>query len=109
MANLTIANGASVSDDFRLEPGDSPIGVNIPTGLDGTGLYLQVTLDGGTTYTRAQNVGGGSDYFLTKPTGTGGYTPIDPRVVKGVRRGRFEAASAQTSARTLQLATDRLA
>lgn len=109
MATLTIANGATLSDVFTLEPGDSPIAVNIPTGLDGTGLYIQVTLDGGVTYTRAQNIGGGSDYFLTKPTGTGGYTPIDPRVAKGIRRGRFEAASSQAAARTLQLATDRLA
>jgi len=108
MPTVTIANGASTSDDFTLTPSNSPLGVVIPSGLTGTGLTMEATFDNGATYHVVQVVGGGSAMPMTKQASGNGYVPCDPRCVKGVRRGRLVSSTNEGAARTIWVVEDRL-
>lgn len=95
---VTVADGATESGAVDLK-GFTPVGVSIPTGLEGTTLGFKVASDAiGGTYRTLMS--GGSAVSLTVAADR--YVALDPNVFAGVRFLKLIIA-AQTGAIVLEI------
>lgn len=105
MKVVTILSTATESDWCDLST-SSPCALVFPAAMTGTTVTLQADPGDGTGRTLSQKNGGG-DYTVTVDVGQ--WVPLDPQVIKAVRRVRVVSASAEAADRVIGIVPDVLA
>ena len=95
---VTIANGGTTSTSITMERNRVPVALLTPSGLTGTSMTFQASVDGTNFY---DLYNGSSAYSLT--VGASRYVALNPDVFQGVFYVRVISGSAEAAARTLYI------
>ena len=101
IAQVTIANGATVSDAAILQ-GDIKF-ICIPASMTGTALKVHSTIDG-TTYAVLKDTSG-NDLSITIGSAIA-MIPVAGLNLQGIRRVKLVSGSAETGAKVISIITD---
>jgi hypothetical protein len=111
---VTIPSGQALSDTVKLNHGEVPIGLIMPSAWDTAVVGFQVTTDGTNYYNVKGTPYGGTYGFIYQSVDAGSYVVIDPVLTPGLRWFRLRSMStsgtdvAQTGSRTITIACARI-
>lgn len=98
--SLTIADGATTSNDERTGFKSTPVGVIFPASMTGTGITFEMSVDGGTTW---HDVYGTDGNLVSVTKVDGDYRALNPSDFAGVQHVRVKSSGAETGAKIIKI------
>jgi hypothetical protein len=110
---VVIPSGQAVSSAIKLNHGEIPIGLIMPSAWDSAVIGFQVTRDGTNFYNVKGSPYGGTYGFISQAVDPNVYVVIDPVLTRGLRWFRLRSMTSagadvnQTASRTITVVSAR--